>query len=328
MESLDKRSLSDLADLIHNEAYKKFVDYKTTVFLCGAARDDKNSIRTKLEVALLKNFYYQLKYQLAYPEDLFSDLLLGHGSHDLVSLENILADSVDAILIIIESWGAVAELGMFSCNDKLRKKIICIIDKKYKKSKSFISLGPVRLMKDKKEGIIFYEDFNEIENSILKIHQAITKVSKESEKVIGVINALQAHVFVLMCVYILEPVKFELIKTLVEYSANIEQYKAEALSSTALSMLINKKEIKVDSDGYSLTEIGLNEFKSISRIGKKKYAFDINTMDEMRIRILNWNLRNKPLDFSLKRHHNSMRALSLDGLPVGNDSLPEKKTME
>jgi len=47
-----------------------------------------------------------------------------------------------------------------------------------------------------------------------------------------------------------------------------------------------------------LTELGLNEFKSISRIGKKKYAFDINSMDEIRIKILNWNYRKKPLDFS------------------------------
>ncbi|MEA3327076.1 MAG: retron St85 family effector protein [Chloroflexota bacterium] len=301
MKFLNKESLTKLADYIHNEAYKKFVDKKTTVFLCGAARDNKDSTRAKLEEALLMTLYYRYKYQLAYPEDLFTDLLLGHGRHDLISLENILADSVDAIVIIVESWGAVAELGMFSSNDKLRKKIVCIIDKKYKKSKSFIKLGPVRLMKDKKEGVVLYEDFEDfkgIEPPIKKIHQAINTVSKESEKVSGVINALQAHVFVLMCIFLLEPVKKEMIIDLVKYSVKIKHDIAEVLSSTALSMLISKREIKLEPDGYRLTKFGLNEFKSISRIGKKKYAFDINTMDEIRIKILNWKLRNKPLDFS------------------------------
>jgi len=298
MEFLNKESLTKLADKIQNEAYKKFVDNKTTVFLCGAAKDNRDSVRAQLEEALLFFSYYRYKYQLVYPEDLFMDLLLGHGSHDLISLENILADSVDAIVIVVESLGAVAELGMFSSNDKLRNKIVCIIDKKYKNDKSFIRLGPVRLMKDKREGVVLYKDFKEMDSQIKEIHQAINKVSKESEKVIGVINALQAHVFVLMCIFLLEPVKFNLILELVKHSAKTNNDIATALSTTALSMLINKREIKLYADGYRLTKLGLNEFKNISRIGNKKYAFDINSMDEIRIQILNWKLRNKQLDFS------------------------------
>lgn len=297
MNFLNNETLTELAEYIHNEAYKKFIDNKTTIFLCGASRDMINSTRFKIEELLLRKFYYQLKYQIVYPEDLFTDLLLGHGRHDLISLENVLADSVDAIVIIVESWGAVAELGMFSSNEGLRKKIVCIIDKKYKKSKSFIQLGPVRLMRDKKEGVVLYEDFTNLDPEIKRIHQAIHSISKTTQKSSGVINALQAHVFVLPCIYLLEPVNDKLIKELVRHSANIDDNLAMALSRTALSMLINRREIRLASDGYRLTELGLAKFKNLSRTGKNKYAYDIHEMDEIRLRILNWRLRNKGLIF-------------------------------
>ena len=129
--------LEYIAKQIHEEVYKSFHTYKTTLFLCGAGRSTVGSVRKKID-DILKSEWFSYQYDIFYPEDLFDELLLGPSHHDLISLENILADSVDAVVLVVESYGAVAELGSFVSNNKLRKKLACVVDKRYKKDKSFI----------------------------------------------------------------------------------------------------------------------------------------------------------------------------------------------
>ena len=80
-------------------------------------------------------------------EDIFDELLYSSKTKDLLSLEALLAESVDAIVLIPESPGSFAELWAFANDERLRKKMICVVDKKYKKDKSFINQGPLKLVK-------------------------------------------------------------------------------------------------------------------------------------------------------------------------------------
>ena len=111
------------------------------MFLCGADISMKDKLRYKIANEF-KYFWNSYWYEIIYPEDIFDELLYSSRSKDLLSLENLLADSVDVILMIPESPGSFAELGAFANNEKLRAKIVCIIDEKYKKNKSFINQGP------------------------------------------------------------------------------------------------------------------------------------------------------------------------------------------
>src|SRR5690606_18990715 len=139
--------------------------FKTSIFLCGADISQKTTIRFKIAKALTDSHHYNLHYDLIYPEDIFDELLFSSHSPDLLSLENLLADSVDAVIMIPESPGSFTELGAFASNEKLRAKLVCVIDEKYKKTKSFISQGPLKLVKKTNKTNIVYVNFDNIGKS-------------------------------------------------------------------------------------------------------------------------------------------------------------------
>jgi hypothetical protein len=61
-----------------------------------------------------------------------------------LQMEEALADLADSLVIVVESPGAFAELGAFSLVDRLRRKLLLILDNEYEEDQSFINTGPVR----------------------------------------------------------------------------------------------------------------------------------------------------------------------------------------
>jgi hypothetical protein len=59
-------------------------------------------------------------------------------------MEKRLAELADLVILIAESPGTFAELGAFSIHPSLRKKLLPILDVKFKDDPSFINSGPVR----------------------------------------------------------------------------------------------------------------------------------------------------------------------------------------
>src|SRR5690606_21262580 len=79
-----------------------------------------------------------------YAEAIWSDPSRPRNDNAL-EMENQLADLADAVIIIVESPGTFAELGAFSSNPSLRKKMLPILSHEYKNIKdSFIATGPVQ----------------------------------------------------------------------------------------------------------------------------------------------------------------------------------------
>jgi len=282
------------AKRVHDEVYKTFHTYKTTLFLCGAGKATGNSVREQIATHLSSS-WFSYQYDMFYPEDLFDELLLGPGHHDLLSLENILADSVDAVVLVIESYGAVAELGAFASNDKLRKKLACVVDAKYKRRKSFIQYGPLRLLRDKKEGEIIYGDFSHVGRMIEPIRSAVSRIRRSTTKTAGVTNVVQAHHFVLPCIFLLEPVTRETLITLVKNASGCDPSTSAVLATGAISILTKKREVVLTASGYKLTQTGLNRFVSLGRRGWTRRTYKMNIMDELRVAVLNWRCRNKKL---------------------------------
>lgn len=287
--------MDELAPTIAEAVYRRFIDRKTTIFLCGAGQEITESVRAEFEQELTEGVH-SYRYEIFYAEDLFDELLIGPGHQDLLSLENILAESVDAVLLIVESIGASAELGSFASNDRLRRKLIVIVDKKYRKSKSFISYGPIRLMQDRKEGEVRYIDFESPEDSFLSIRMLVAKMKNETEKSKGVRNAVQANHFVKSCIYLLEPISREALVGLVKTASNSNASMATALTASALTLLAKRAEVNIRSDGYSLTERGSKSFMGLMSDRHTTYTYDLRAMDAIRTKILNVSLRDKRFD--------------------------------
>ena len=144
-ELLDK-DLEQVSKIIKERIFIPRSKSKVTVFLCGGKLTDIENARSKM-ANIFKKYS---RYELLYPEDLFDDLLAGQGQHSLMKLENILADSVDSIVLFPESPGSFAELGAFSNNEQLARKMVVVGNQKFKSDKSFINYGPNRLIKASK----------------------------------------------------------------------------------------------------------------------------------------------------------------------------------
>ncbi len=109
--------IKNLALKIREQVIDPIYSIKTKVFLCGANIHDQNTIRFKIDKIFKK--YYRYFFEIIYPEDIFDEFLTGPGRENLLKLENILVESVDAVLLIPESPGSIAELGAFTNNDIL-----------------------------------------------------------------------------------------------------------------------------------------------------------------------------------------------------------------
>jgi hypothetical protein len=276
--------LETVAQIIRDNIFVPTYSRKSTVFLCGASITDKSTGRYKM-AELLKN---NARYELLFPEDLFDDLMAGQGQHSLLSLENILADSVDSIILFPESPGSFAELGAFANSKKLANKLICVGQKKYEKKKSFINYGPIRLIKASKTGRVFNIVYNDLDleiekNSFYKIiNNAVTKIKKTNPTKKDIANILETENFVLPCIYLIDQITTLELYKLVEYATGQNKQIAEIATKSSISKLIKKHHITKTNTGYTITKQGVNRTKS---------SLKTVNLDDVRIEIINSQYR-------------------------------------
>ena len=295
IDDISKTNCIKLSTKIRDDIYEPAYNFKTTIFLCGADISHKDKMRYKIAEALKNNWLYRFYFDIVYPEDIFDELLYGSNTTDLLSLEGLLADNVDAIVMIPESPGSFAELGAFANDEKLRQKLICIIDKKYKKNKSFINKGPIKLVKKANKNGLLYIDPKNIENETDKLVTALKKVKKVSSKKSDKISLLQLDNFLLPSIFLLEPVSKGILVELVKFATE-DEINAFQTTTTALTILTKKRQIESTTNGYKLTGLGVDNFlafrKTKSRIKNQDKTIEI---DNLRLEILNLKYRRKKL---------------------------------
>jgi L-fucose mutarotase/ribose pyranase (RbsD/FucU family) len=295
MDDISKDDCIKLSNKIREDIYKPANTFKTTIFLCGADIYQKDKIRYKIAEKMKQNWHFSYTYDIIYPEDIFDELLYSSKKRDLLSLEGLLADSVDAIVLIPESPGSFAELGAFANDEKLRKKIICLVDKKYKKDKSFINQGPLKLVKKENPHGVIFIDPNNISAEMGKLLTSLRKMKNTSLKMSNVISLLQIDNFLLPSIYLLEPIsKLTLIK-LVEVATQ-DDLNSFQVTTTALTSLTKKRYVELTNTGYKLTNLGIENFLKL-RTNSKKNIRENKTVeiDNLRLEILNLKNRNKKL---------------------------------
>jgi len=114
-----------------------FKNLRNVIFLCGSA----NSAPRDALAAYLRK--YHPNKLVFYAEEVWSHMAKNSASSAL-EMENRLAELADIVIIIVNSPGTFAELGAFSLNDRLRRKLLPILDVDHRDAPSFINTGPVR----------------------------------------------------------------------------------------------------------------------------------------------------------------------------------------
>ncbi|GAW87875.1 conserved hypothetical protein [Bathymodiolus platifrons methanotrophic gill symbiont] len=130
----------------------------------GDMSDQENKTVRALLYDHLSVKHSQLFSSLVLVEE-FKDWLHDSIYPDLLTFESDLAETASLVVISLESPGALAELGSFSVNEKIKEKIVIIICDDHHNQDSYIKLGPLRQLKD--ENILSYPyKYNDLENSL------------------------------------------------------------------------------------------------------------------------------------------------------------------
>lgn len=282
-----------LIEHLTKKGFYRGANIKITIFLCGGDVANHQSWRHQLSQFLAKFS----DVDIFYPEDLFDDLLAGQGQHSLLSLENILAEAVDVIILFPESPGSFTELGAFSNNENLRRKLICIQDAKFKSKRSFINYGPVRLLRKFNSKSVLRCSSNELkemcDSSIdvarklrlyKKLMASIKKVRKENKVSKDIGNILYAERFLLPCIYLLDSVNYRTLCELAFKAIKQDDVLSKIIVRSVVSRLINERKILQMTDGYQVTALGASYVRSV---------FDRKTLDRLRLEIMNFENRRK-----------------------------------
>lgn len=284
-KELSESQKNEFANLIRNKLFLN-IQKKTTIFLCGGDITKDHFGRFKLAQVLSRI----KEIELFYPEDLFDDLLAGQGQHSLLSLENILAESVDAIVITPESPGSFAELGAFTNNENLSKKMICIQDNRYKSNKSFLNYGPIRLLKKQNSTSVIRCDFSYLHDSKINktfyanLMKSITGIKRKYPVKQNVDNILFADRFILPCIYLMSEVNNVLLYDLLNKATNKGKVLCEIIVKSALSRLIKDRIIVRTTNGYHITDSGMQYVLE---------KFDRKVLDGLRLEMMNFKNRSQ-----------------------------------
>ncbi|WP_062067782.1 retron St85 family effector protein [Cellvibrio sp. OA-2007] len=274
-----RHQFKQISKIILEKIFIPYYREKTTIFLCGAHKSEKNKGRYKLSKLLNQHG----AFELVYPEDIFEDVLEGQAN-SLLWLENTLAASVDAIVIIPESPGSFAELGAFSVNEKLVNKIICIAEKCFSNKKSFLRYGPFRLVNSSTTGRVIYEkydSFSEKENGkkiIKEISRRIESIKRVFPTEKNTTNILELKNFLLPAIYLMNNLTISDLYELVLNTTSEQRKYVEIATKSAITQLTKLNWIEKESNTYKVSKEGHMHIQN---------NFNIAIMDKVRIEIMN-----------------------------------------
>lgn len=134
------------------------------IFLCGGlvdvtAASPGISVRNML-LTHLASSNPALLDQIKLAED-FKDWLHDAIYDNLLTFEDDIANISSLIIIILESAGSIAELGIFSANPQLKGKLLIFIQESHFEEDSFIKLGPLRHIDPNDEGFVCSYPWND-----------------------------------------------------------------------------------------------------------------------------------------------------------------------
>jgi hypothetical protein len=184
------------------------------LFLCGGPQDTQlrplRSVRHLIYNEVTSGKHGDLADRLRLAEDI-QDWFRGGTYADLVTLEEHLASLSSVILLVVESAGAIAELGAFSVTKALSERLIAVVAEHHYEQESFIRLGPLnRLVSETGREALVY-DWHEMVGGALR--ENFEKLAPDIDDILAAVRQLlhvdlgekvfkpnvPAHVMLLIC---------------------------------------------------------------------------------------------------------------------------------
>jgi hypothetical protein len=265
-----------------------------SIFLCGGASTSDADFRRNLGTAIAK-IKSKYRYSVFYPEDMFVELILGHQRQDLLTLENLLAESVSAVVILLQSPGTFTELGAFSNHLQLKDKLVVIMEPRYqKKSTSFITTGPIRYLQKKTSSRVLYHRMiaSNIDSLAKKVAVASREVGASHPPTVNLTNPIACYEFYLALIYTFDPIPRSAILSLAKYLEPGLVSEALTSAETVLNGLVNQRDALLVSGSLQVSQKGIETLFSGSRTEKRQAALQTKLSD-LRINALNVMLRKK-----------------------------------
>ncbi len=264
-----------------------------SIFLCGGSDPGSTALRRSVGdyLARIRSHY---RYSVHYPEDMFIELILGHQRQDLLQLENLLGGSVNAVAILLHSPGTFAELGAFANHEKIRDKLIVVVDPRYKMTKSFINLGPIRMLKTRTRSKILYVPMDEgsVAEIAKQMASAVRDMAKHSAPSADLSNPITCYEFYLAMIYVLDPMDEREIEQVVRLFGGPDRERSMTVAQTVLNSLINER--KVMRNGRMLATTGKGaEILLYSGRTRKAALETVQFLSGLRLKALNLTLRRR-----------------------------------
>lgn len=120
------------------------------IFLCGGKIDAKSftsaSVRNSIYEYILE--HNPSRHDQIVLAEHFTDWIHDATYNNLMEFEDDIAHISSLIIIVLESPGALTELGIFVKDSKLESKMLVLLTEEHNEQDSFISLGPLRHLKN------------------------------------------------------------------------------------------------------------------------------------------------------------------------------------
>ncbi|MFC1679095.1 retron St85 family effector protein [Elusimicrobiota bacterium] len=269
-----------------------YAQNRYSIFLCGGAGPAENRLRNSIRqrISTIRSKY---KYSAYYPEDYFDELLRSHRQQNLLRLENILAKSVHAVVILLHSAGTLTELGVFSNHQELRQKLIVVMDPKHRKARSFVTMGPVKLIeKVNKNRVIPLQMVTANANDItMRIIESTRTIPSSVMPVRDLTNPVIASDFYLALCYVFDPIPVDVVIGLADI---LEPGKKAAsdVAQAAINRLVSQRLISVVGGQIRLSTKGV-ETAAILHDNRRSAKKERVLLEELRIGALNFMLRGR-----------------------------------
>ncbi len=210
-EGLQRLGLAYMASPLSSRKTDKLI------FLCGANR--ATNVPSFRREAVKRFIEKSPGYKVIYAEPVFNELIRihqGRSRTNALDLEHEITNLVDKVIIVMESAGAICELGAFA-HSELRKKLIVLNDNAHRSQESFINTGPLAAVSDSKGTVLWYPMDQSITNRVDGIGITFDELSKAlggkvAEEVVTLpnITATKQHLyFVHDLIYLIGPATYK-----------------------------------------------------------------------------------------------------------------------
>jgi hypothetical protein len=160
------------------------------VFLCGGKNDPSFapilSVRHAIYNELASGRHGDIAARLKFAEDI-QDWFRGGVYKDLVTFEEHLAGLSDVIVLVVESPGAIAELGAFAVSPSICDRLLVLVAELHYEQDSFIKLGPINRLENKNTDSVLVYDWHE-----LVLGRVIDRFDKLSDEMPSIVEAIRS----------------------------------------------------------------------------------------------------------------------------------------